>query len=210
MAEGLIEYPATLSIDYPDRQLNRLTTFFRLFVAIPILIILGLLGGAPLGWEHDQWRSPAGGAVFVFLPIVLMILFRQKYPRWWFDWNLALVRFSTRVSIYLALLTDVYPSTDDEQSAHLDIPYPNAKEELNRWLPLVKWFLAIPHYIVLCFLCPAVIAIVIIAWFAILFSGRYPKDLFNFVVGVFCWGLRVSAYAFLLTTDRYPPFRFGG
>jgi len=147
--------------------------------------------------------------VFVFLPLVIMILFRQKYPRWWFDWNLALARFSTRVGVYLALLTDVYPSTDDEQSVHLNILYPNVKEELNRWLPLVKWFLAIPHYIVLCFLCLAAIVVVIIAWFAILLTGRYPRDLFNFVVGVFRWWLRVLAYAFLLTTDRYPPFRLG-
>ena len=123
---------------------------------------------------------------------------------------MALVRFSTRVAVYLALLTDIYPSTDDEQSVHLDIPYPNVKEELNRWLPLIKWFLAIPHYIVLCFLFLAVIGVVIIAWFAILFTGRYPRDLFDFVVGVFRWGLRVSAYAFLLTTDRYPPFKFSG
>ena len=138
-----------------------------------------------------------------------MILFRQKYPRWWFDWNLALVRFFARVIGYLALLTDIYPSTDEEQSVHLDIPYPNVKEELSRGLPLVKWFLAIPHYIVLCFLCVAVIVSVIIAWFAILFTGRYPNGLFNFVVGVFRWWLRVSAYAFLLTTDRYPPFSLG-
>jgi hypothetical protein len=208
MAEGI--YPATLSIDYPDRQLNRLTTFFRIFVAIPILIIMGLLSGAPLGGEEDRWKYQAGGTLFVFLPTVLMILFQQKYPRWWFDWNLALVRFSTRITTYLTLLTDIYPSTDDEQSVHIDIPYPNVKEELNRWLPLVKWFLAIPHYIVLCFLFLAVIGVVIIAWFAILFTGRYPRDLFNFVVGVFRWGLRVSAYAFFLTTDCYPPFSLSG
>lgn len=209
MAEGLVEYPAKLSIDYPDRPLNRLTTFFRLFVSIPILIILGMLESTPLGWEEDPWRYQFGGMALVFLPIVLMILFRQKYPRWWFDWNLALVKFSTRVGAYMALLTDVYPSTDDEQSVHLDITYPNVKEELNRGLPLVKWFLAIPHYIVLCFLGITAIVVIIVAWFAILFTGSYPRDLFNFVVGVFRWGLRVSAYAFLLTTDRYPPFSLG-
>ena len=127
MGEGIIEYPATLSIDYPDRQLNRLTTFFRIFAAIPILIIISLLSGASPGWEEDPWKYQAGGTMFVFLPTVLMILFQQKYPRWWFDWNLALVRFSTRITAYLALMTDMYPSTDDEQSVHLDIPYPNVK-----------------------------------------------------------------------------------
>jgi hypothetical protein len=137
-----------------------------------------------------------------------MLLFRQKYPKWWFDWNLAIAKFIARVTAYVALLRDEYPSTDEEQAVHIAIPYPDAKEGLNRWLPLVKWFLAIPHYIVLWFLSIAAFVLVIIAWFAILFTGRYPKDLFNFVVGVFRWNLRVAAYAFLLTTDRYPPFRF--
>ena len=137
----------------------------------------------------------------------LMLLFRQKYPRWWFDWNLGLVRFGTRVYAYLALLRDEYPSTDDEQAVHIDIPYPDAPRELNRWLPLVKWFLAIPHFVVLGLLAVGACVGVIIAWFAILFTGRYPRSLFDFVVGVFRWWLRVAAYALLLTTDRYPPFR---
>ncbi len=135
-----------------------------------------------------------------------MLLFRQKYPGWWFDWNVALIKFSTRVEAYLALLRDEYPSTDEDQAVHIEIPYPDAKNELNRWLPLVKWFLAIPHYIVLFFLGIAAIVSIVIAWFAILFTGRYPKGLFDFVVGVFRWCVRVAAYAFLLTTDRYPPF----
>jgi hypothetical protein len=135
-----------------------------------------------------------------------MLVFRQKYPRWWFDWNLAVVRFSTRVSAYMALLSDEYPSTDEEQAVHIEIPYPDAAHGLNRWLPLVKWFLAIPHYFVLAFVCVAAVVAVILAWFAILFTGRYPRSLFDFVVGSLRWWLRVGAYAFLLTTDRYPPF----
>lgn len=201
-------YPASLSIDYPDRNLDKLTTFFRIFWAIPIWIVLALLVGSACAWEEDPWRFQGYGmGLFVVLPTVLMILFRQKYPRWWFDWNLAVARFATRVLSYLALLSDEYPSTDEEQAVHIDIPYPNAKDDLNRWLPLVKWFLAIPHYIVLWFLGIAAIVVVIVSWFAILFTGRYPKDLFDFVVGVFRWYWRVLAYAFLLTTDRYPPFR---
>ena len=198
-------YPASLSIDYPDRDLNKLTTFFRILWAIPIWIVLALLVCTAVAWEEDTWWW--GG--FVVLPTLLMILFRQKYPRWWFDWNLAVARFATRFVAYLALLRDEYPSTDEEQAVHLDIPYPNARDDLNRWLPLVKWLLAIPHYIVLWFLAIAAIVVVIVSWFAILFTGRYPKDLFDFVVGVFRWYLRVAAYAFLLTTDRYPPFRLG-
>jgi hypothetical protein len=188
MAQAPVPYPVSLSIDYPDRKLNRLTTFFRLFTVIPIAII----------------QAAAGG--LVVLPLVLMLLFRQKYPKWWFDWNLALTKFSTRVGAYFALLRDEYPSTDEEQAVHLEIAYPDAKQ-LNRWLPLVKWFLAIPHYIVLWLLSIAAFVCIVIAWFAILFTGRYPRGLFDFVVGFLRWVLRVEAYAFLLTTDRYPPFR---
>ena len=209
MAEASTEYPVRLSIDYPDRDLDKLTTFFRVFTAIPIWIVLALLVGTEVFWEEEAWRLEGFGAgLFVVLPTLLMILFRQKYPRWWYDWNLAIARFATRFLAYLALLRDEYPSTDEEQAVHIDIPYPNARDDLNRWLPLVKWFLAIPHYIVLWFLAIAAVVVVIVSWFAILFTGRYPKDLFDFVVGVFRWYLRVLAYAFLLTTDRYPPFRF--
>ncbi len=207
MAETSTAYPVSLSIDYPDRNLNRLTTFFRIFTAIPIVIIIGLLSSAEYGWEGGGgWVYRYAAAGLVVLPLVLMLLFRQKYPRWWFDWNVALIKFSTRVEAYLALLRDEYPSTDEDQAVHIEIPYPDAKNELNRWLPLVKWFLAIPHYIVLLFLGIAAIVSIVIAWFAILFTGRYPKSLFDFVVGVSRWCLRVAAYTFLLTTDLYPPF----
>ena len=201
MAE--IDYPVKLEVDYPDRKLNRLTTFFRIFMAIPILIILGLLIGASSKWG---WQAGWGVAGLVVLPTILMLLFRKKYPRWWFDWNLALTKFSARVSVYLALLTDVYPSTDEEQSVKIKMNYPDAQKDLNRWLPLVKWIMAIPHYIVLAFLAIAVFVVVIIAWFAILFTGNYPRSLFDFVVGVYRWSLRVSGYAFILVTDKYPPF----
>jgi len=207
MAETTTAYPVNLSIDYPDRNLNKLTTFFRIFTVIPIAIIIGLLSSANSGWDGQGGETYRYGAAgLVFLPLVLMLLFRQKYPRWWFDWNVALTKFSTRVGVYFDLLTDQYPSTDEEQSVRINIPYPIVKVELNRWLPLVKWLLAIPHFIVLLFLWIAAIVCVIIAWFAILFTGRYPRGLFDFVVGVYRWCLRVAAYAFLLTTDRYPPF----
>ena len=202
-------YPIKLSIDYPDRPLSRLTSFFRLFIAIPILIILGAMPGMyyySKSCGHSD-HIPIGYTAFVFVPLVLMILFRRKYPRWWFDWNLALTKFVIRVKVYILLMRDEYPSTDDEQAVHIEIPYPNAQTELNRWLPLVKGILVIPHFVVIAFLSIAAIICVIIAWFAILFTGRYPRGLFDFIVGVFRWGLRVMAYAFLLVTDQYPPFR---
>jgi hypothetical protein len=194
----LTPYPVRLSVDYPDRPLSRLSTFFRVFTVIPIAIIVGLLAVSG-GYSY--------AAGFVVLPTLLMLLFRQKYPRWWFDWNLGLTQFSFRVSAYFLLLRDEYPSTDEEQAVHLEMPYPNAATDLNRWLPLVKWFLAIPHYLVLFFLGLAAFICVVIAWFAILFTGQYPRSLFDFVVAVLRWSLRVRAYAFLMVTDQYPPFQ---
>ena len=201
-------YPATLSVDYPDRQLNRLTSFFRLFTAIPIWIILSLIGGGmyTIYAGIDPWRGYFAIGGVLFLPLVLMILFRKKYPKWWFDWNLNLSRLGYRAAAYITLLRDEYPSTDAEQSVHLELIYPDAEKELGRGWPLIKWLLAIPHYFVLFFLGIAAYVCVIIAWFAILFTGRYPKGLFEYIVGVGRWALRVQAYATLLITDKYPPF----
>jgi hypothetical protein len=204
MASAPLGYPATLEIDYPDRELNRLTTFFRPLAVIPIAIILGLLTRATMRSGSESYVVGSGGIVFP--ATVLMLLFRRKYPRWWFDWNLALTKFNTRVSAYLALLSDEYPSTDGEQAVHVELTYPDASRELDRWLPLIKRLLAVPHYVVLCVLSIAAVFSVIVAWFAILFTGRYPRPLFDFVVGVLRWWVRVGAYAFLLATDRYPPF----
>src|SRR5262245_48786018 len=205
-------YPVSFSVDYPERELNRLTTFFRIFIVIPIAIVAALLPGAELSGSAD-WGSSSAGAAFgagslVVLPILLMLLFRKKYPRWWYDWNLELLRFANRIGVYIALMDDEYPSTDARQAVHLDFAYPDA-ERLSRGLPLVKWLLAIPHYIVLFFLYVGVFFAAIGAWFAILFPGRYPKGLFDFVAGVLRWHNRVVGYAFSLVTDEYPPFRLG-
>ena len=210
-------YSARLDIDYPEK-LDRLSTFFRLIWAIPILIIASLLSATSsstvttvvvteTGKMVSQASESGGGIVAgLFAATLLMIVFRQRYPRWWFDFGRELSRFGMRVGAYLALLTDGYPSTTDEQSVHLELDYPDVERDLNRWLPLVKWLLAIPHYIVLAFLAIGAILAILIAWFAVLFTGRYPRGLFDYVVGVARWGLRVQAYAILLLTDRYPPF----
>lgn len=211
------KYPARLEIDYPE-QLDRMTTFFRLIWIIPIAIILGLVSGAgetvtntvflnEAGQVVRRTRETVGGLTSgLAAATALMIIVRQRYPRWWFDFARELSRFEARVGAYMALLTDVYPSTVEEQAVHLEIDYPDVETELNRWLPLVKWLLAIPHYIVLAFLTAGAVFAVIAAWFAILINGQYPRGLFDFVVGVGRWWLRVAAYAFLLVTDHYPPF----
>src|SRR5919108_4930108 len=198
-------YPVQFTVEYPDRDLNRLTTAFRLIVVIPILIVIGFVSGSE-GASGEEWTVALGAGGVLTLGPLLMILFRQKYPRWWFDWNFELLNFSNRVCAYLALMDDRYPSTDERQSVRLEFPYPDAREGLNRWLPLVKWFLAIPHYIVLVVLWLLAFFCVVIAWFAILFTGRYPQGLFGIVESVIRWGNRVVAYAFVLVTDRYPPF----
>jgi hypothetical protein len=203
-------YAARLQIDYPDR-LDRVTTLLRPILIIPIAIILTVLTGSgshtTVAGTGETVRTSSGGIVGgLAVATALMIVFRQRYPRWWFDFARELTRFATRVGAYFALLTDRYPSTVEEQSVHLEIDYPDATNDLNRWMPLVKWLLAIPHYVVLALLALAAIVAVVIAWFAILFTARYPRGLFDFVVGVNRWALRVYAYAFLLITDRYPPF----
>ncbi len=210
MAIESADYAARLEVDYPE-ELDRLTTFFRLIWVIPIAVIGALVsttGSVTIVNEAGEVVRQVGGiGGSLAVATALMIVFRRRYPRWWFNFARELARFDNRIFAYLALLTDQYPSTVEEQAIHLEIDYPEVKRDLNRWLPLVKWFLAIPHYFVLGFLFLLTFFAVILAWLAILFTGRYPRGLFDFVVGVSRWGLRVGAYAFLLVTDQYPPFR---
>lgn len=210
MASKDADYPAQFNIDYP-KQLDRFTTFFRLLWSIPAIILVSLLTLAGGETYMDKSHNEAAvnlGSIGLGLSVAtaLMIIFRQRYPRWWFNFALELNRFSARVGAYLFLLTDRYPSTVEKQAVHMEVDYPDVEKDLNRWLPLVKWLLALPHYIALAVLAIAGLIATIIAWFAILFTGRYPRNLFDFVVGIGRWNLRVTAYAFMLTTDKYPPF----
>ena len=204
-------YPVNLNVDYPEGPRNRTTVFFRLILAIPVLVLLELFvqysSTSSTVFPGAQTATALGG--FIFLPTLLLLLFRHRYPRWWFDFNVQLLAFVNRVGIYVYLLRDEYPSTEDRQALNLRVVYPDAKQELSRGLPLVKWLLAIPHYVVLFFLGIGLVVVTLIAWFAILFTGRYPRGLFDYTVGVMRWSTRVTCYAILLTTDKYPPFRLG-
>ena len=212
-------YPVQFRVEFPEGARNRGSVLVRLILAIPILIVASLLSGhsdpsqyhTVGNWDLADSSSIATGAAGVgaglAIATALMILFRQKYPRWWFNWNLELTRFSARIGAYLLLLRDEYPSTDEQQAVTLDIAYPDVPAELNRVLPLFKWLLAIPHYIVLSLLGIVVLPVSIVGWIVILVTGSQPRWIFEFMEGYLRWWLRVAAYAYLLTTDRYPPFR---
>jgi hypothetical protein len=201
------DYPVRFDVDYPDRSLDRASSIFRVIWIIPIAILFGTVSGATFsGRFNDSGATVAAAGGLLFAGPLLMILFRKKYPRWWFDWNRELTRFGARMAVYFALMNDQYPSTDEEQTVHLDIDYPDVENDLSRGMPVVKWFLAIPHYIVLLVLGIVAFFAVIGAWFAVAFTGRYPRGIFDYLVGVHRWALRVEGYAFLLVTDRYPPF----
>jgi len=185
------DYPVTLKIDYSESS-NRLTALFRLILVIPIVIILALISTY---------------AEALFFAIAMMLLFKEKYPKWWFEWNIGITKFTYRIAAYVLLMRDEYPATDHEQSVNITIPYPDVKNDLKRWMPLVKWILVIPHIIALIFLFIGVALCTIFALLAILITGKYPKGIFDFIEGFLRWTLRVSAFALLLTTDEYPPFR---
>jgi len=184
-------YPVRFDVEYPQR-LSRWRIFLKWLFAIPQLIILYLLGVVSY--------------VLVFIAF-FAILFTKKWPRGMFDFTVQIQRWTLNVYSYVGLLRDEYPPFSGEPGEYspvtLEIDY---DERLSRWKIFLKWLFAIPHLIVLWFLYVAAFVALVIAWFAILFTARFPRGLFDFVVGTLRWHERVYAYAFLLLTDRYPPF----
>ena len=170
------DYPVQFSVDYPESR-NRLSVLFRLILAIPIVIVGAAVGGhIDMGdAELTESFAPLYAGGVLWIGPLLMIVFRKKYPKWWFDWNLELSRFTTRIESFILVLRDEYPSTDEEQSVHLQIEYPNAETELNRILPIFKWLLAIPHYIILAILWVLAIVATILAWLSILGPGPVSR-----------------------------------
>ncbi|NYT27503.1 MAG: DUF4389 domain-containing protein [Candidatus Thiodubiliella endoseptemdiera] len=196
-------YPAQLNIKYNDSS-NRVTVFFRLLLVIPAALIIALLSGFLVEGNNSNALQVGGG--FLFLPIMLMIVVRGKYPKWWFDWVCELSKLSYRILAYSMLLTDKYPSVDEEQDIGLVLKYPDVKKELNRYLPLIKWLLAAPHFLILIVIYAAIFVLSPVIWLTVLIMGKMPETLFNFLVGFLRYNFRVSAYAILLITDKYPPF----
>lgn len=182
-------YPLRFDVEYPEKvsRLLNLPLIVKPILLVPHFVLLYILAGA----------------TYIPYAAFFTILFRRKYPRWWFDFLVAFLRYQERVFIYLLWLRDEYPALEEDQAVHLEVEYP---DHLNRWLPLIKWLLAIPHWMILFVLYVIALILVFIAWFAILFTGRYPKGFFDFLVGANRWYLRVYAYAFGLMTDKYPPF----
>jgi len=180
-------YPVTLAVDYPERQL-RWKTLLRLFLAIPVFIFALFIVGA-------QWAM----ACAIWIAIVL----RGRIPCWMFDSQVALTRWQVRALSYCLLLTDSYPPFEGDYPIRFDVEYP---ERVSRWKVLFwKIFTATPHMVVLGFLWIGAYVAIVIAWFAILFTGRFPRGLHEYVAGVVRWSMRVQAYVFSLTDD-YPPF----
>jgi len=198
-------YPVTLAVDYPEQQ-SRWKTLLRLFLAIPVLLFFMVLSGTFWAREWPAGRVAAysaGAAGAVTLAIWLTIVLRARIPRWLFDFDVALLRWQVRALSYFALLTDTYPPFEGDYPIRLEVQYP---ERLARWKVLIwKTITSIPHVVVLVFLSIGAFFAVIIAWFAILITGRFPQGLHGYVAGVIRWGMRVQAY-FLSLTDDYPPF----
>jgi hypothetical protein len=198
-------YPVTLAVDYPEQQ-SRWKTLLRLFLAIPVLLFFVVLGG---GFWTPQWPGgrPAtysvGAAGAVVLAMWITIVLRARIPHWLFDFEVALLRWEIRACSYFALLTDTYPPFEGDYPVQFEVQYP---KRLTRWKVLIwKAITSIPHMIILLFLSIGALFVVIAAWFAILFTGRFPRSLHSYVAGVMRWGARVEAY-FLSLTDEYPPF----
>mmetsp|Transcript_12298 Transcript_12298/g.29571 ORF Transcript_12298/g.29571 Transcript_12298/m.29571 type:complete len:269 (-) Transcript_12298:213-1019(-) len=184
-------YPARLEVDYREDDVSRIEVLLRIFKIIPVLLFSAFVGST------------------LYLSTLIMVMFQLKYPRWWFDFRLEYKRYSTRIGTFVALMTDKYPSTTDEQIVHLDIDYPgqDVSQSMNRWGPLYKIILSVPHF----FICFALkigylLALVVVWIYLLVAGGKYPKFIFDYIVSYWRWSLRYDAYTFLLVTDEYPPF----
>ena len=186
-------------VDVTLTERNRVTALFRIILVVPMAIFVASF--AP-NWSNNSDSWTIG---LLILPVALAIVFRQVYPSYLLTFNEALLSLQTRVDAYVLLLTDEYPSIEDNDVVSVTFPEVDAKS-LNRWLPLVKWFLAIPLYLVgIAYIIYAAF-LTLFAWFSILFTGNYPEFCAEGVVGTIAYWNRVVGYALVLVTDEYPSF----
>jgi len=189
-------------IDVTLTERDRISALFRIILVIPMAIFLASFSPS----DYSSTDSPNFLAVgFLALPVALAIIVRQIYPSYLLAFNEALLSLQTRVDAYVLLLTDEYPSIEENDVVSVVFPPVDAKL-LNRWLPLVKWFLAIPLYVVGLFYILYSLLLTIFAWFNVVFTGNYPEKCAEGVVGTIAYWNRVAGYALLLVTDEYPTF----
>jgi len=190
-------------IDVTMTERNRTSALFRLILVVPIAIFVAAFTPSVAGLDSGDMNSLNAG--FFALPVALAIVFRQVYPSYLLSFNEALLSLQTRVNAYVCLLTDEYPSIEDNDVVSVTFPEVDAKA-LNRWLPLVKWFLAIPLYVVGIVYIFYGLFLTGCAWISILFSGNFPEFCAEGIVGVIAYWNRVVGYALVLVTDEYPTF----
>jgi hypothetical protein len=189
-------------IDVSLTERNRLTALFRLVIAAPMLIFIASFAPSADLFSSDANYFMVG---FLSLPVALAIVFRQIYPSYLLTFNEALLSLQTRVDAYVLLLTDGFPSIEENDVVSVVFPEVDAKA-LNRWLPLIKWFIAIPLYLVGIFYAIYAAFLTLFGWISILFTGNYPERCAEGVVGTIAYWNRVIGYALLLVTDEYPTF----
>lgn len=188
-------------IDVTLTERNRMSALFRIILVVPMAIFVASFAPTDLSTSNSNYLSVG----FLILPTALAIVVRQIYPTYLLAFNEALLSLQTRVDAYLLLLTDEYPSIEENDVVSVTFPEVDAKA-LNRWLPLIKWFLAIPLYVVGVFYIVYLSLLTIAGWFSVLFTGNYPEKCAEGVVGTIAYWNRVIGYAFLMLTDEYPSF----
>jgi len=189
-----------IQVELEDR--NRLTAFFRLVIVMPVAIYVSAFAIDSI--STDTWGYSLGG--LIFLPTLLALVFRGIYPSYALAFNHALISLETRVNAYALLLTDDYPSIEENDIVKITLPEVGEGSQLNRYLPLIKWFLAIPLYVMAIIYLVYGLFLTLFAWLSILFSGKYPVWCADAMVGILAFYNRVYGYAFILITDEYPSF----
>ena len=186
-----------IHVDLDNRDKN--TALFRVFLAFPVLIFL-----SSFSEFADNLPGVIGG--FLVLPVVLSLLFRNVYPSYVLAFNKALLELSNRINAYLLLLTDEYPSIEANQKVRLIYPEIEGGKKLTPWMPLVKWFLAIPLFLLGLIYAIYALALTLVAWFTVISQGHYPEEKAEEVIKVIAYWNRLYGYALLLVTDEYPSF----